>query len=298
MSKNRTIFILIFLMVFLLPNQTSNAAPTYAVISKGDSGKTVTDLQSNLNTLGFFNMSPTGYFGTITQAATKSFQKRFGLDSDGVAGYFTHSEIDRQLDKTFKSSTSTQIVIDPGHGGGDPGASMKGVIEKEINLDISKKLKAVLTQSGHSSILTRTTDTSLFGRGETLVEKDLSGRARIINRNNAKLFVSVHANSMPGNSSASGAIVFYYAGSEKSKILAQSIQKQLNSISINGDTRVQNRIQTANFYVLRFSNIPGVLVETGFVTNSIERNALSQQLFREQTANAIKTGIENSGLID
>lgn len=284
-------------LALFLSSQTVFAAPGFSILKQGTSGSVVTELQQGLNKLGFLSVSPTGYFGTSTLSAVKTFQKKYGLDMDGVAGFFTFSQMDRLLDKTSEKSTDAQIIIDPGHGGDDPGCRSGNVVEKEINLDISRKLQKVLEDKNYTTSLTRTTDTTLFGRGASLEEKDLSGRTKIINRSTAKLVVSIHVNSLMESPGTSGSIVFYNPALPQSRTLALAIQKELNTLTVNSQSRYPWKPQTANFYVLKYSNIPGVLVETAFITNKQERSALTQQSFRQDIAEAVAAGVENSGLL-
>lgn len=197
--------------------------------------------------------------------------------------------------KTFTDPKSGIIVIDPGHGGIDGGTVKGGVLEKDINLDIGKKLKCILEQKGFTVIMTREEDVSL----ETLDNsnknrhvRDLSARTNIINRSNAQLFVSIHVNCNLKKPSTEGAIVFYNIKYEQNKTLAYFVQRSLNSLEINGRKRTIHDPVQAKYYVLTNSNVPGVLVETAFISNRAERQELTKETFRENTANAILQGIE------
>lgn len=195
----------------------------------------------------------------------------------------------KQLNSRYK------IVLDPGHGGSDPGTMMAKEKESSITLDISRKIQSLLNDSGYQTVMTRSTDvslTKLSGIAGTAVQKDLNARTNIFNNSQSDLFVSIHVNSLPSRPEVSGSVVYYNSKSPASKALAQAIQKELNSFTVNGQKRSQHGIQTANFYVLRNSNIPGVLVETAFATNKQERELLSTQDFRNRIANAVVKGID------
>ncbi len=264
-------------------------------LKKGMSNKDITELQSNLKKLQFFNQEPTGYFGDITEASVKNFQKQYNLKVSGVMDLLTYVKIDSALNKY----NGIKVVIDPGHGGIDEGTSRGNVIESEITLDISKKLKSYLDEDGYTIDLTRNKDIaldSLSNISGTREMKDLDARTNIINKSQANCFVSIHVNSYPESPSSSGSIVFYNNKLPESKILAQNIQKALNNITVSGFKRQSNNCQTANFYILRSSNIPGVLVETAYVTNTNELKLLTIDSFRDKIARAIASGIENTKL--
>jgi N-acetylmuramoyl-L-alanine amidase len=265
-----------------------------SILKKGMTGKDVSTLQSDLKKLNFFNQTPTGYFGDITETAVKTFQKQYSLDIKGVVDILTYVKIDYLLNK----STGIKVVIDPGHGGIDKGTSKGNVVESEITLDISKKLKDCLEGDGYNIVLTRDKDialNSLSGKSGSRELRDLDARTNIINKNQAKLFVSIHVNSCPESPSTSGSIVFYNDKLAQSKILAQNIQKALNNISTSGFKRQSNNSQKEkDFYVLKNSNIPGVLVETAFITNSNELKLLATNAFKDKLAKAVALGIENT----
>lgn len=260
-------------------------------LKKGMTSSEVTVLQRNLKKLEFFSTEPTGYFGDITENAVKVFQSKNNLDVTGIADVLTYAKIDTLL---YNISNGIKIVVDPGHGGFDSGTTRGNVYESSIVLDISRKIKGYLEQGGYDVILTREKDTGLDHLSAiegSKVTRDLNARSSIINNANADLFVSVHVNSLPEYPSVSGSIVFYNAQIPQSKALAESIQKALNEIAVENSKRQSNKIKTAEFYVLKQSNVPGVLVETAFITNPDEFKLLKTDAFREQLAKAIVDGI-------
>lgn len=300
MKKHCFISVLLLTLIMLIGVNYVFAASDKTLLKNGMTSNSVEQLQYNLKELGFFNQVPTAFFGDSTKKAVIDLQKHYGLEPDGVVGFLTFSEIERLLDRNYKSSSKTQIVIDPGHGGIDPGTSKNGIVEKTINLEISQKLQHYLKMLGYKAILTRDKDSSLRGLsslGDTLLQSDLNARVRIINRNNAKLFVSIHLNSNPDDKSMEGPIVYYNQNIPNSKILANSVQRELNNTIMNKQKHKYNRPEVESFYVLRFSNIPGVLVETAFVTNKNDRKLLTTDEFKEKTAQAIAKGIINSGIL-
>ena len=144
------------------------------------------------------------------------------------------------------------VIIDPGHGGPDPGAiGIDGLQEKEIVMDIGRQVAATLEQQGVQAVLTRTTND---------IDVDLEPRVSLAERINATLFVSIHANSISlSRPDISGLETYYY---QSGAGLARSIHD-----SVLQGTGIQDRgVRTARFYVLRKTSMPSVLVEVGFVT--------------------------------
>jgi N-acetylmuramoyl-L-alanine amidase len=186
----------------------------------------------------------------------------------------------------------TVIVIDPGHGGVDGGANREGVLEKDINLSIAKKLCEKLKVNNFHVIMTREEDVSLDGQNtssKSRHKRDLNARMDIINGSGAVLFICVHVNCI-GDSRASGSFVFYNEKQENSKALAACIQKALNEVKASGAERKAHEPVAADYYLLRGAKIPGVLVETAFISNETERKLLADEDFKQSLADAIAQG--------
>lgn len=168
------------------------------------------------------------------------------------------------------------VVIDPGHGGPDPGAiGIRGIQEKEIVLDISRQVATMLEQQGIQAVLTREDDRDL----------DLEPRVQLAQRVNAALFVSIHANAIDlSRPEINGLETYYY---ESGLELARTIHASILQATGMPDRRVRQ----ARFYVLRRTSMPSVLVETGFVTGRDDAARLSSPAFRTQMATAIARGI-------
>jgi N-acetylmuramoyl-L-alanine amidase len=167
------------------------------------------------------------------------------------------------------------VVIDPGHGGKDPGAiGISGIQEKDIILPISQEVGRILEGQGIQVMLTRTADYFVSLQGRT----DMSNRAR------ADLFVSIHANSMgQGRPDVSGLEVYYFGDRRLADTIYRSITRSIN---------IQQRgVRRARFYVLRTSNMPSTLVEVGFVTGYEDAAKLTDPGYRRQMAAAIARGI-------
>lgn len=174
-----------------------------------------------------------------------------------------------------------KIVIDPGHGGKDPGATGGGVQEKAVVLNVSKKIAAFLEAKGCTVMLTRETDVFI----------ELSDRARMANAAKADLFVSIHCNSVGSNARVSGMEVYHYTrASEAAKRAARVIYDHLLPVcGLRG-----RGIKPQDFAVLRETAMPAVLVELGFISNPSDCRKLINFAWQERAAEAIAEGIKES----
>jgi N-acetylmuramoyl-L-alanine amidase len=173
----------------------------------------------------------------------------------------------------------TVVVIDPGHGGPDPGAIGIGrIYEKEIVFDISVQVANLLQQQGVQVLLTRRDDRDL----------GLEPRVQLANQVRAAAFLSIHANAISlARPDVNGVETFYYYSGGQA--LAAAIQRQLLA-----DTGMRNRgVKRARFYLLRRAAVPTALVEVGFVTGQEDAPRLADAGFRTQIAIAITRGILN-----
>ena len=180
------------------------------------------------------------------------------------------------------------IVLDPGHGGSDPGAiGPTGLQEKQVTLPIAEYLKSILEAKGAKVILTRTTDVDVYGPHASGVD-ELQARVNVANGNRADAFISIHINSF-SNPNVGGIATYYFDGSDQSKKLASAVQGQIAEHSgFNGD----RGIQPGNLYVLRHSLMPSILVELGFISNPKEEEHLKEMSTRQEFANELAKGLE------
>lgn len=193
------------------------------------------------------------------------------------------------------------IVVDPGHGGRDPGKiGASGVAEKEINLEVSKRLATVLSQMGAVVTLTRDTDIDLSDDSASgwhgKKRQDLSRRVAMANDRNADLYISIHCNAYPGQREH-GAQVFSHPQSSESKVLAESIQKSMTDI-LKNTTRKAKQV---DYFAIRKTKMPAVIVEIGFITNPAEEKLLQDPLYQSKVAYSIAAGIiqyYTQGLVD
>lgn len=168
-----------------------------------------------------------------------------------------------------------KVMIDPGHGGADPGAVYNGRKEAEDNLNLALELGAILQDAGFDVVYTRTDDTT-----QTPFEK-----ATIGNQSGADLFISLHRNSSPTPNQYSGVETLVYDDSGKKAELARRINANLETLGFH-NLGVKER---PGLVVLRRTNMPAVLVETGFI-NTDSDNAIYDERFREiaeQIADAV-----------
>lgn len=198
------------------------------------------------------------------------------------------------------------IIIDPGHGGMDGGASAAdGTAEKDINLQIGLKLQEIMMQYPVEVIMTRTDDSALAG-GEgsikSMKRQDLKNRKKLIDESNPVIAVSIHLNSFPEDASVYGAQVFYpkesikrtdgLADEQGAKAFAENIQKSLeNNIS---DGRERAAMTKNDIILFRNPTCPMVLVECGFLSNPDEAQKLKTPEYQEELASAIWQGINEN----
>ena len=179
------------------------------------------------------------------------------------------------------------IYIDPGHGGLDPGALYGGIKEKDINLEISKKLEDRLTKLGAIVYLTRNGDYDLSAiRTSNRKRSDLSRRVNMINNSKCDLFLSIHLNAEDTNTWR-GAQVFYDDINISNKKLANILQKQFKY-----DLKTSRKVKKVdNLYLQRRVKVPGVLIEVGFLSNANERYLLKNNSYQIKTVNSITKGL-------
>lgn len=207
---------------------------------------------------------------------------------------FVNSKAGERPASVFSEKTdagTTVIVIDAGHGGADPGkVGTSGVLEKDVNLAVARKLQARLTADGFTVVMTRTEDTGLYSETATNKKReDMANRVRIISEAAPVLTVSIHQNSFP-DASCKGAQVFYYKDSEESKQLAELLQKKFPEVLQDGNTRQAKA--NGDYYLLKKTACPIVIAECGFLSNPAEEALLASESYQEKVADALYQGIQ------
>ncbi|KGF95569.1 N-acetylmuramoyl-L-alanine amidase [Prochlorococcus marinus str. MIT 9201] len=171
------------------------------------------------------------------------------------------------------------VVLDPGHGGPDPGAiGIGGMRETDIVLEVSKIVKKLLSEKGVKVFLTRKNE----------IDMDLPPRVSFANNTDADIFVSIHANASRGKrKDINGLETFYFRG-WRGRLLAKRIQKQILRVSPGSPDR---GVKQGRFYVIKNTRMPAVLVEIGFLTGRLDARRLEKPAHRKRIAYAIAKGI-------
>jgi len=233
-----------------------------------------------LASLEFKAKSTDAISATVLTLTTKKAAKfAVGLSSDGTAMnimFIDQAEIQPRI---------PLVVLDAGHGGKDPGASGATLKEKDVTLDMVKKIGQCLTQKGIKVVYTRIDDTYV----------GLDERTTMANLYNAAVFVSVHNNAST-SSTPTGTETYYYAPLETPALYIQkdercSLATKLQEVLVSKICRFDRGVKQANFAVLRESQMPSALIEMAFISNPAEEALLSQQSFRQTAAQAIADGI-------
>jgi N-acetylmuramoyl-L-alanine amidase len=199
----------------------------------------------------------------------------------------------------WKPGTATNpklIVIDPGHGGADPGTQHNGLVEKQLTLDIAQRLKSLLVAQGWTVRMTRETDVDPLSsdilakmRADGKPKADdrayLQTRCDVANNAGARMFISIHINSAPSES-AHGTTVYWYKPQDAA--LAQAIERSVIPLAGTQDDGTRHE----NFYVVRHSTMPAVLIETAFATNPGDVALLRQPSFLQNVAQGIANGVK------
>lgn len=213
----------------------------------------------------------------------EAFRMKIGWDGKTETAYIGEKPI--SVSKGNNSKRNYIVVVDAGHGGKDPGAVYGGVKEKDLNLDIANRLNKLLINEGIKTYMTRESDTYI----------DLYSRSGLANKVNADLLVSVHNNA--GSSKYSGSMALYYPSSSKTKGNLSSVEfaniVQRNMVQSLGTTNL-GIVSRPNLAVLRTANMPAVIAEIGYMTNSRELNMLKTAAYKQKAAEALKKAVIES----
>lgn len=184
----------------------------------------------------------------------------------------------------------TAFLIDPGHGGEDGGAAAGGVTEKDVNLDIGLKVGAMLELFGVPVTYTRTEDISLHAPEAATIaarkSSDLKIRLKMANALNNGAYVSIHQNTYPSPKEW-GAQIFYSPNHPLSEVLGRSVKDSINSNVARNSTNRRGIKKARDLYIMDNLEIPGVIVECGFLTHPEEVKLLCQNDYQNEMAAAI-----------
>lgn len=232
-------------------------------------------------------LSPITYSALLDLSSAASI-KGYLIGSSAVLSDKVRKMVEGSLQPPYLLAGLT-IAVDAGHGGKDPGAiGPSGAPEKNNTLPVALKLADLLRSAGVNVVLTRSTDVSPAGSNYTQT-LDLQARVKIANNAKADLFVSIHNDAFT-NSAVGGTSTFYSSGnpqSSKSQALAAMVQSELVK-----QLGLSNRgVKNAQFYVIKNTNMPAILVELGFISNPKEEVLLSSPAFQQKAATGIFQGI-------
>ena len=195
------------------------------------------------------------------------------------------SELTANVSKEEKKAKKDQVVIvvDPGHGGEDPGkVGINDVLEKDLNLQIAKKVKKLLEEAGIKIVMTRTNDKVPDAKKE-----DLNQRVQLINETKPKLALCIHQNSYP-DAKIKGAQVFYHTITPEAEDVASIVQEQLRTVDPTNTRQIK---ENDTYFMLKNTQVPTIIVECGFLTNPDEAAKLTQEDYQDKLAQAICEGV-------
>ncbi|MDF2683038.1 MAG: N-acetylmuramoyl-L-alanine amidase [Brevibacillus sp.] len=186
--------------------------------------------------------------------------------------------------------TPINMLIDVGHGGVDSGTSFGNMFEKDINLQIAKRLYQQLTETGYRVALNRQEDIALSDENRWLNSRsrhirDLAQRRNLAKELTPQMMLSLHVN-WSSDKRRRGPVVLYQSN-EQSFMLAQLVQDSLNRLAGTHDKPVKG----GTYYVLKHSYCPTIIVEMGFISNARDRDMLTDPKGQEKIAQAIKTAV-------
>jgi N-acetylmuramoyl-L-alanine amidase len=277
-------------------------------VSRPFIGDDVATLQQRLLDMGFDPGRCDGIFGQATEAALKEFQRNVGLRADGTLGPGTLRALE-QLRRTVKGGSPSErreeerlqrgigalagrvVVLDPGHGGADLGATGHGLVEAEIVLDLATRIEGRLGALGVTTYLTRSAETS----------PDDTARARFANEMAAEIFVSLHLDTVP-SVHASGSACFFYGATLPDREVRSAVGERLaDLISREVASRtdlVDGRSHPKSWELLRLTRMPAIRLDAGYVTSPGDAARLATPEFRDALAEAVVAGIQRLYLPD
>lgn len=206
------------------------------------------------------------------------------------ACYFAREGFWEQVKGAASRTDSQLVILDAGHGGNDPGKiSVDGTQEKDLNLEIAKKLKELLEQQDIEVIMTRQEDRGLYDENASNKKaQDMKRRCELINQEQPACVVSIHQNSYH-EEAIHGAQVFYYGTSRESQSLAELIQEELIRF-VDPENHRQAKANDT-YYLLKKTQAPVVIVECGFLSNWEENGKLKDETYQDKLVWAIHMGV-------
>ncbi|MFD2418000.1 N-acetylmuramoyl-L-alanine amidase [Amycolatopsis pigmentata] len=267
-------------------------------------GDDVFTLQDRLTELGYDAGRPDGLFGARTEKALRNFQRDYGLAVDGICGPATVRALrqlsprasggrpvllreQEQVRQSGPRLRGKRIVIDPGHGGADPGVEVAGVREADVAWDLARRLEGRMKATGMEALISRGPD-----NGPNEAE-----RAAFANETAGDVFLSLHCdrNQSP---QAQGVATFHFGNgrgttSTVGELLAGYIQRELAARTGLADCRTHGK----TWEILRLTRCPAVRIEIGYLTNAGDRARLSDPAFRDVVAEGILVAVKRLYLL-
>lgn len=262
-------------------------------------GDDVSVLQERLLELGYDSGRPDGVFGARTAAALRGLQRDYGLRVDGSCGPETLRAL-RQLGRKvvggrpqlLRETTTVaisgpalvgkRVIVDPGHGGADPGSSFAGLTEAELAWDLAARLEGRLGAAGVTAYLTR-------GRTTGMTEEE---RAQFANSTGADLVVSLHVDA--GNSPLAEGVATYHFGTGSG--LTSTVGEQLAGLVhrevVARTGMLDCRTHAKTWSLLRLTTMPAIRLEVGHLSNAGDRARLADPAFRDTVAEAVLVGVQ------
>ena len=192
-----------------------------------------------------------------------------------------------------RESTSPVVLLDAGHGGEDGGATgSNGVLEKELNLSLTRTLADLLRAAGYTVIETRTDDRLLYDEGTQKGHKkqgDLVNRLKFTQSYPDSIFISIHMNTFP-TPDCKGTQIWYSQNNEESKEWANTVQNTVKQVLQPNNNR-KIKAATSSIYLLRHAQTPAILIECGFLSTPTECERLCDETYQKALAVTLFTAI-------
>ncbi|MEP6852359.1 MAG: N-acetylmuramoyl-L-alanine amidase [bacterium] len=261
-------------------------------------GDDIETLQSRLLELGYDTGRADGVFGPLTERALRGFQRDTGLAADGICAGSTLRALD-QLGRRVVGGRpqflrdmaavadagpnllGKRVVVDPSHGGADPGAVVDGICEADLVWDLAARLEGRLSAVGVTTWLTRGPGTG-SSDGE---------RAEFANQQRADLVISLHLDSAP-SPLANGVATYYYGSARSESALGERLADLVQREIVARTTMLDAHVHAKSWELLRLTRMPAVWVEVGYLTSPADRARIDDPLFRDVVAEAILVAVQ------
>lgn len=217
------------------------------------------------------------------------FGKNLGKQVSSSAVIAEQADGQKTEKEVTRRGEGKTVVLDPGHGGNDPGkVGANSVEEKNVNLQIAMKTKKLLEKEGVRVIMTRDGDQDLAGDSDRNRKvQDMKARVKLINDAMPALTVSIHQNSYQ-DPAVKGAQVFYYSHSKEAERAAEILKQALLTVEESGN---REKKAADSYYLLKKTEVPVVIVECGFLSNPEEAKRLTDSAYQKELAKAVAQGI-------